>query len=78
MEFTYEEVQFIISGLGVKLQELVEDADFYCRKYESACYDGTEEQKNFYERKSSETFDKRDKCEALMSKFLDLRENLKK
>ena len=78
MEFTYEEVQFIISGLSVKLQELVEDADSHCRRYEAACYDGTEEQKAFFDRKSSEMFDKRDRCEALLNKFLDLREELKK
>lgn len=78
MEFSYEEVKFIISGLGVKLQELVEDADFYCRKYESACYDGTEEQKNFYQRKSDEMLGKRDKCEALLNKFLVLKDNMAK
>lgn len=78
MEFTYEEVQFIISGLGVKLQELVEDADSYCRRYEAACYDGTEEQKAFFDRKSSEKLDKRDRCEALLNKFLDLKDNMVK
>ena len=78
MEFTYEEVRFIISGLSIKLQDLVEDADLYCRQYEAACFEGDERKKAFLDRKSSEKLDKRDRCEALLNKFLDLKDNMAK